>query len=300
MVSIINYNCIYLKELYKLYCMAHNITINYDYCQIDDSFLSNINAINIKLLKINSKIRGYILSSIPYSSYNNNRININEVYIEKKYNSWVNYMNLIEATNKKSLFKHYIYAQLYIQSKSKNTEIITKLDLHLDKKMFEMQIHLYENKKINISNNINFVMFRNGLDEQKRIVIQNSIFKETKEHRECTLDDILFDEKQDYYLEDGSIFLSINNNIIGYSQIILEKNPDTKPYIVNFGIDINYRGMGLSKQLLNYTLNKIKQLGFNHAYITVDSENHKAHNLYKNMGFEKFSAFSCYLYKYKL
>jgi GNAT superfamily N-acetyltransferase len=194
--------------------------------------------------------------------------------------------------------KSYKHALLYLGKSKRDMELVTKLELNLVKKMFDMRILLSSVTKANEVDGINFVIFKKGLDEVKRVIIQNAIFSDTKGHIDCDIDDILYEESQDYFLEDGGIFLYVNKDIAGYSQIILEKQLNNKPYIVNFGIHRKYRHKGLAKQLLTHTLNSIKKMGFNEAYLSVDSDNFKAYNMYKKMGFKKINTLSCYQYEY--
>ncbi|WP_406541200.1 hypothetical protein [Clostridium ljungdahlii] len=57
-----------------------------------------------------------------------------------------------------------------------------------------------------------------------------------------TLEDIYFDEAQDYYFEKGAIFLKQNDEYIGYGQIVMENDI---PVIVNFGILKEFRGKNM-------------------------------------------------------
>jgi ribosomal protein S18 acetylase RimI-like enzyme len=198
------------------------------------------------------------------------------------------------------ILKKYKFAQIFLDEKNKKLqEVIFILDLAVDRKLLELKIPLHNSLKTIKAANVSFSHFEKGIDEKRRLIIQNSIFHDTKWHRDSSVKDILYEEEQDYFTEDGCIFLEYDGKTVGYSQIILEKNHDIKPCIVNFGISKNFRGLGLSKLLLNYTLNAVKHKGFAEAYINVDASNYKAYNLYKKTGFEKTNSFSSFLYRYK-
>jgi ribosomal protein S18 acetylase RimI-like enzyme len=300
MVDIIQYNAKYEKELCKLHSIAHNNSdIYYDNKLSIEEYIPNIDKIKIRLLKIGDKLRGYILFNNSYMTTYKDRVDIHEIYIEKKFNTYMNYYNLIESTNKGFLFKRCKYAQLYFNNNKKSFDIISKLNLTIDKKMVEMKISLTGNRRIDNNNSISFTLLKKGIDEDKRAVVQNSIFKNTVGHVDCSTDDIIYEEEQDYYIEDGCIFINYNNQIAGYSQIILEKYPFARLCIVNFGILEEFRSIGLSSLLLNHTLNTVRQKGFNEAYLTVNASNKKAYNLYKKNGFKNVCINSSYLYKYK-
>ncbi|NEZ46190.1 GNAT family N-acetyltransferase [Clostridium niameyense] len=121
-------------------------------------------------------------------------------------------------------------------------------------------------------------------DEKIRCFIQNEIFK-SNTRIPLTVEDIYYDEKQDYYYENGSIFMKIGENYIGYGQVIMENQI---PFIVNFGIMPGYRGKGYSKILLFHILNVLKEKNFDFVMIRVNSFNNVALNLYESVGFTLF------------
>lgn len=129
-------------------------------------------------------------------------------------------------------------------------------------------------------------------DEELRCQIQNDIFK-NKKRIPLSVDDIYFDEAQEYYMEEGAIFLYYKDQCIGYGQIMLE---DEKPIIVNFGLIEEYRGMGFSRILLNLLLKKVAMLNYRECFIKVSSSNDKALGLYKSSGFSIHEENSEYIY----
>lgn len=300
MISITDYDTKAHKDLYKLFCISHNIPI--DYSIHDNNFnnhIPDINKIKIKLLRIRGRIKGYVLYNNAGNYFYEDRISIKDIFIDRYYDTGLNYNNLLESTKKGFFLRRYKYAQLVLGSSKKTEHILCKLDLSMEKRFLDMRVCLNSNRKISHKSTIRFVTFRKGMDEEKRVCIQNSIFKDTPGHKDLNIDDILNEEEQDFFIEDGCIFLSLDSRIIGYSQIILEGPAGNKPYIVNFGIHKDFRNLGYSKFLLNHTLNIVKSKGFNKAYIKVDASNKRAYSLYKNTGFEKIGSLTSYLYKYR-
>lgn len=119
-------------------------------------------------------------------------------------------------------------------------------------------------------------------DEKKRCDIQNNIFK--KDGRTpLALEDIYFDQCQNYYFEKGCFFIKLKDFIIGYGQIIINEGI---PVIVNFGILDSFRGKGYGKFFLLFLLSKAKEINFKEIFIGVDSSNTIALNLYKSVGFK--------------
>jgi len=122
-----------------------------------------------------------------------------------------------------------------------------------------------------------------GKDEDLRCDIQNKIFN-NKNRIPLTIDDIYYDELQKYYYNEGALFIQLDNNVIGYGQIIIDNKV---PYIVNFGILDEYKGKGFGRIFLHHLLNLIIDEGFQSSLIKVDKENIKAVNLYKSTGFKE-------------
>lgn len=141
--------------------------------------------------------------------------------------------------------------------------------------------NLFQNIPLLFEEKLQFKIFQKGEDEEKRCQIQNEIFQNDT-RIPLTLEDIYFDESQDYYFEKGGVFLKIDNKYIGYGQIILENDI---PVIVNFGILKEFRGKKYGKALLIYLLKIIYSNGFNKIMIKVKSSNYVALHLYTSMGF---------------
>ncbi|KPU44853.1 mycothiol acetyltransferase [Oxobacter pfennigii] len=291
MVKVEKYNDNYTDSFNRLYSMAHGNT------RANSDILSN-NKLKIKLLKISQKIKGYILYKDIDDSSIKDRVHIEDIFIEKNYCNKANYTYLLESINKGFLFKKYKTAQIFLDKSKPYFEISDKLNLSMDQEIYDMKIFLNGYKRVPVTDNVSFKTFKKGRDEYTRMWIQNDLFKGAKGHKDFNIEDVLHEQKQIYFLEEGCIFLKYNDEIAGYAQVIYENHPDTKPYIVNFGIITKYRGLGLSKLLLNHTLNFIKRKDFNEAYVTVDSSNKKALRLYRKTGFSKIGSLGMYLYNY--
>lgn len=299
MSNIKNFNPGHFKDLYKLYCRAHNIEVKFDSSKLPSVITSDYKGDKIKLLNVDGRIRGYVFFSKPYDNFYRDRMIIDEIFIQKDYCTRMNYSTLLESSRKNSIFNRTRYAQILLDSSMvKSHNITSVLDLSLEKKLFEMKAHLCSSRRFETKGNINFSAFRKNVDEGKRIRVQNSIFKNSKFHRDCSIEDISYEEKQDFFLDDGGIFLEYNGETAGYSQVVHEKYPEDHLCIVNFGIIEKYRGLGLSKFLLKYTLNAIRKRGYKEAYINVDADNYKAYSLYKKLGFDRINTYFTYLYSY--
>lgn len=135
---------------------------------------------------------------------------------------------------------------------------------------------------INLQNE-KIVLFKKNSDEGLRCILQNQIFREDGRNP-ITIEDIYFDEKQNYYLDDMSYFLYLEEKAIGYGQIIYYYG---EYVICNFGILSNYRRKGYGKILLQHLINDSKQKNIDNLYIKVSENNQYAKRLYEKLGFKE-------------
>ena len=91
--------------------------------------------------------------------------------------------------------------------------------------------------------NITFSIVQKDKDEKARCILQNEIFN-NDDRIPINIEDIYYDEAQEYYFDKGAIFIELDNKPIGYGQIIVE---DKVAIIVNFGIIEKYRKEGYGK-----------------------------------------------------
>lgn len=118
-------------------------------------------------------------------------------------------------------------------------------------------------------------------DEELRCKIQNSIFSAST-RIPLEVQDIENDIEQDYYIEDLSLFIKLNNVAIGYGQIIYNRDMYT---VVNFGLINEFRGYGFGKILLDYLIKSAKSMNIDELFIRVEENNYNALKLYSWIGF---------------
>ncbi len=95
--------------------------------------------------------------------------------------------------------------------------------------------------------------------------------------------------KQAFLYEISSKFsfpygLFVNNKLIGY--IIYHIIPP-EAHITNFAIAAKYQNKGYGKFLLNFAINKIKELKIKSIFLEVRASNYKAQHIYKKFGFKQ-------------
>lgn len=228
---------------------------------------------NVHLLKYDNKYIGFIWvkKENPKETYNINCIEMcNEFLLD------INTYNLLLKSFKSA--KAFIYK---CEKNLYNYEILKKLNFEEVEGSFELEINLKKYFELKHFENIKVEMLVKSKEEEIRCYIQNEVFH--KDGRiPISVDDIYYDETQNYYVNDGSLFIKLNNEAIGYGQLIFK---DGSPYVVNFGLLSKYRGKGYGRYFLQYILNYTKSIGYEKAYINVDIKNFVAINLYKSVGF---------------
>jgi len=137
-----------------------------------------------------------------------------------------------------------------------------------------------EDFSFNDIEDISFRYVKTKDDINSRVSLQNIIFDEDS-RIPLETSDILFDMKQEYYINDLAIIMYFKDKSIGYGQII-KNNSYT---VVNFGILPEYRSKGLGRHFLNYIISLAKRKNIKELSIRVSPTNVKAMNLYGSVGF---------------
>jgi len=160
-------------------------------------------------------------------------------------------------------------------------DILKKLGFNRAKGFIELEKDNTKYLNTFDSEKITFSIVKKDKDEKKRCLLQNEIFK-NDDRIPINIEDIYYDEAQEYYLDKGAIFIEFDSIPVGYGQIIVE---DKKAVIVNFGIVEKYRKEGYGKVLLRYLLNLAMDNDFSKVLLRVDSNNVVALKLYQSLGF---------------
>ena len=167
------------------------------------------------------------------------------------------------------------------ESNNLNLDILSKLGFKKSRGHIELEKECTEYNKASVPKDVTFSIIEKNKDEKERCNLQNEIFKNNN-RIPINVEDIYFDESQEYYIDKGSIFIKLSGTPIGYGQIIVENN---EAIIVNFGVIGKYRKQGYGKVLLSYLLNIIMDNNFNKVTLKVDASNIAALNLYLSLGF---------------
>jgi len=85
----------------------------------------------------------------------------------------------------------------------------------------------------------------------------------------------------------------VDNEIVGICSISSE---DGNAFICGLGISTKHRGRGYGKEILRKIIEKASTMDIKDIYLEVNSENHKAYNLYINNGFKIKTQLDYYRY----
>jgi ribosomal protein S18 acetylase RimI-like enzyme len=152
-----------------------------------------------------------------------------------------------------------------------------EIEMCLDKEGIEKALA----KRPSTPGGLVFKTFEKGKDEGLRCWIQNDIFDNDR-RVPLTLNDIMHDVSQGYFLEGGAAFLYICGECAGYGQIVVH---DEIPYIVNIGMIKGCRGKGYGRLLVMHFLEVVRAKGFDQVRLNVNPDNLAAMNLYRSLGF---------------
>lgn len=148
------------------------------------------------------------------------------------------------------------------------------------KSMKDFSISVLANSAYEIFNNSKDPMFLDLDEEQKRNTAKD-FFNPSKP-----------------FIEDASIVLTMDDQIIGFSVARHSTFEGSDVTIGPFGITPNFRNKGLGEELLICCLNRLAENGFRCVGLDVSAENKPAYKLYKKVGFKKIFetsilAFNC-------
>lgn len=285
------YNCVGLnKKNFNRLFEVNNNRLKFNILNKDFvDYYKELNFINqllihkkVKLLISNNTILGYIWVSKNFLG----SLSINSMYVNEG-NDLINNYRLLINSFKSSNF-------IYNCEKSENNfNVLSEIGFVKEKGTFNMNLKLNDEAYTLNDNFIEFETLKKGNQEGLRCKIQNEVFKNDS-RLPLTIDDMFYDEYQNYYYEAGAVFVKYNNQYAGYGQIIFY---DNVPSIVNVGVLKEYRGKGLGKQLMIYLLNLLIAKGYNDVNLKVSSDNLIALKMYKSLGFEIIG--ETFMWKYK-
>jgi ribosomal-protein-alanine N-acetyltransferase len=74
---------------------------------------------------------------------------------------------------------------------------------------------------------------------------------------------------------------------VGVIEYLRDLDNPAQAYLYGLAVDVEYRGRGLGKKLLTYSLQQLMKTGIKEVELTVEPDNEPAINLYQQHGFKK-------------
>ena len=230
-----------MKNLSYLSCKLNSFNLNFwqYYCNLNyiQKFFERK---RIKMLQYKDEYIGFIW----LKHINMRRYRIQAMYVTPSLNEIECYKYMLNNSRNKAEFT------FECEKKGGNFKVLEKVGFEEMDGTIEMCYIIDKNANFHIDKNIAVEKFIEKEEEELRCNIQNEIFMK-RGRIPLSVEDILFDEAQNYYYKGGCFFVKYENNHIGYGQIILDSG---KLYIVNFGILGFYRGKGIGKSFLHFLL----------------------------------------------
>ncbi|ERI92948.1 acetyltransferase, GNAT family [Clostridiales bacterium oral taxon 876 str. F0540] len=230
----------------------------------------------VKLLNKNDDMTGYIW----FSKYDDRHYVINSMYIDENDEDLIEgLVRLIDELKPRAFYAY------HCERKGINFSVLEELGFYKRESTYIMSLNISTFNSISSSDGIYIEPFKKGLHEKIRCNIQNEVFKNDS-RIPLSVEDIYYDETQEYYYNEGSIFLKKDKEYVGYGQIIMDGDV---PTIVNVGVIQAYRGNGYGRMLMEALIRIMIDNGFKRAVLKVSANNSTALNLYKSLGFKIYN-----------
>lgn len=169
--------------------------------------------------------------------------------------------------------------------------LLTKIGFHFIRFFLELSIDLPEIHVSGLNAAESFCRPLKKGEEDELLRLQNRSFAGTWGYNPNTIEDILFHLGFPDRSPEDIIIAGEGDRPIGYCWTLAkagEKRTETagKGRIYMLGVDPDYRGKGMGKQVLLAGLSSLKGKGVKVVELTVDSGNLAARALYRSVGFE--------------
>jgi GNAT superfamily N-acetyltransferase len=238
----------------------------------------------VHLIKVNEKFVGYLWVESPSSE----AIRLSDIFIKEEYISYFN--SKLPLILKSDVVTYECFENNY------TLKLLKNLNMDRIRLTYLMKLSKPSKDSTVLDKDISFSVYDYKKDAKIRCYLQNSIFNDDN-RIPLSVEDIRYDEKQDYYLKDLSLFIKKGDVPIGYGQIIYSRG---MYLIVNFGILEGYRSNGYGAALMHNLILIANRKGIDNIFIRVDFNNKPAIALYRSVGFIDIGNFSTWIWSKKL
>lgn len=172
--------------------------------------------------------------------------------------------------------------------------LLSKLGFRFVRRFLGLRLRLSQAHLLEVEHTLMCRHLQHG-EEDKLTQLQNRSFANTWGYNRNTVDEIIYRTNLSGCSPKDIILASEEGKPVGYcwTTMSLEENAATgtsKGHIYMLGVDPDYRGQGVGRQLLLAGLSYLKSRGCKVAELTVDSQNRAACVLYESVGFKISSA----------
>ncbi len=172
--------------------------------------------------------------------------------------------------------------------------LISRLGFRFVRRFLELRLEIPEVLLPNINNTQLSLHHLPPNNEGKLAQLQNRCFEGTWGYNPNTPEEIIYHINLANYSLEDIILASKGEKYVGYCWTWVNTGEDattggSKGRIYMLGVDPNYRGEGIGKELLLAGLLHLKNKGVKVVELTVDSKNKIACNLYRSIGFRAWT-----------
>jgi len=135
--------------------------------------------------------------------------------------------------------------------------------------------------------------FVKGEDEEVWITIENEAFKEYDDFRPVTTDDMKIWEKNPIFDAEGMFIAELDGEPVGRAHAFVDKmREEKKGFIERLGVIPKFRGKGIGRELVNTSLQSLKERGMETAETWTREDKPACKRLFESMRFELTRVFS--------
>jgi ribosomal protein S18 acetylase RimI-like enzyme len=212
-------------------------------------------------------------------AFNNNKTEIYYIPISKQ----LSFFEILYSLNRDFEVHNYIFNINYRNLKFHQYKQYFNVDILQDLNIMQCTLDSYYDNTTFLEKSLSVRNLKFNKEELLRVSLQNLIFGNKLGREDLTLQEVWEEERSKKFIKDLCFILEKDDLPIGYGQIIYN---DNKYHLVNFGIIPSERKKGFGAFFLDRILNSCTEHNINNLFLTVDTSNIAAINLYEHFGFK--------------
>lgn len=168
---------------------------------------------------------------------------------------------------------------------------LSKLSFQCIRVYNELRRDLTSIPSLKRDSSLSYIHFKQG-EEEMLTQLQNRSFEDTWGYNPNTVEDILYQTRNQRFSRKNIIIVYKKSAPVGYCWLQINNKEKVKEEkestgrIHMLGVDPDHRGEEIGKLILTTGMQHLKQRGINLVELTVDNENKPAKRLYESLGFK--------------